>query len=348
MKFPLFAIVLSLLFVSRVLNAEEASSDFAAYQMKMLKQEHSEEESSSQQDAEQAQAQELVCEKQKAEVAELISFAQPEKPAAVRKNAINELAALSKKSSFDGVCNSWQFDILAHFTVQKLAHNEYRNYLFSKILQHQGKLLTATIEYALSDSPIIVKEWKSIQEALLSSGHLEARQTLVALLANIETQQDLMAQLRILLKNMEGKAKAGEKTGVSAGYMLTTILSQLQKDQASEFAAFYRDFNALLDKPMRLAPYMGMYLSQDPSAERIEVVRGYITQLNQSDARMGRKDAKKLISFLDRLDQKSATNDELGTFFDQVMSENKSLISQAIRTARLKTDKKDYWLGFYQ
>lgn len=103
-----------------------------------------------------------------------------------------------------------------------------------------------------------------------------------------------------------------------------------------------------MDKPARLAPNMGLYLIELPNEERIALVRGYVNQLQQQPARLGRKDAKKIISFLDKLDKSSQTSEVVNGFFDELITNNESLISNAVSAARLSSEQKSYWLGYYE
>jgi len=353
--------ICSLLLLAAVVQGEEQSADYAAYQMKMLLQGQAEE---NQQVNEQVlNDMENVCADKQAAMAELLNFVRTGK-GTVRKNAIAELVKSAKANNFDRDCNSWQFDIMTAFTEQQVDHSAYRQYLFTAIAKQPSAsasgLLVNVLDYALSQRMLNDEEWQQVQSIVVSAGHLEARQLMNALLLTAQAKDQrkeehqylVSANVDLVLANIDAiiNASSAEKqTGkVTQGYLVNTLLSQSQRLLPEQFAGLYKQYAAQLDKPARLAPNMGLYLIEQPNEERIALVHSYVQQLRQQPARLGRKDAKKIISFLDKLDKSSQTSEVVSGFFDELIANNEPLVSNAIAAARLSSEQKSYWLGYYE
>jgi len=353
--------ICSLFVLATAVQAEEQSSDYAAYQMKMLLQGKAEE--NQEVDEQVLNDMENVCSDKQVVMEELLNFVRTGK-GTVRKNAIAELVKNSKNSNFDRDCNQWQFDIIATFKEQGVDHKAYRQHLFSAVSKQSSAsapaLLIDVLDYALSFKTLNETEWQQVQGVVASAGHLEARQLMQKLLLTAQAKEqrkeedqylisadvaEVLAHVDTIIKASSAEKQRGK---VTRGYLVNTLLSQSQRLLPEQFAGLYQQYGAQLDKPARLAPNMGLYLVADPNEERLALVRGYLDQLNQKPGRLGRKDAKKIISFLDKLDKNSEKSPALASFFDELMVSNKPLVSQAVSSAKLSSEQKSYWLGYYE
>lgn len=353
--------ICSMPLLATLAQAEEQSADYAAYQMKMLLQGQAEENQPVNEQV--LNDMENACSDKQVAMEELLNFVRTGK-GTVRKNAIAELVKNSKTNSFDRDCNQWQFDIITTFKEHKVDHKGYRQHLFAAVAKQPSAsasaLLVDVLDYALAQKALSDAEWQQIQSVIAEAGHIEARQLMNTLLLTAQPQGQrkeehqylISADSTVVLSHIDAMIRTSsaekQRGRVTQGYLINTLLSQSQRLLPEQFAVLYKQYGAQLDKPARLAPNMGLYLIEKPDEERIALVRNYVHQLQQQPPRLGRKDAKKIISFLDKLDKNSQKSEALTGFFDELIADNESLVSNAVAAARLSSEQKSYWLGYYE
>ncbi len=339
-------------------ETDSNAASFAALQMRLLLSEQQGAEEKPVITAEIEATEIQLCDDKVEKVSSLLKFipgeGQIHGPEA--KHALNELLSLSKNSVFDQACSEWLHNILVHFNAVKLKHEGYKHYLYSILAssngQSVGELVVAALQYSLLHGALTDGEWRHLKSALRYTNHQDLRQMIdllsKATLAKIQSQPMFKQQVAEVLA-LAKKGELGLPLKIKPGYVIGLLLSKVQRDFPEEFMFTYYKYHEEIEKPARLAKYISNYITGSSNPERYQLLSLYLTDIYSSDVKLNKRDANKLFTMLQDLRPiELPENSTLMADWQNIVINNKTIISDIVQHSSAATSKKSYWLSVYE
>ena len=355
---------------------QDEVADFASYQLKMLLQEAQKDPDDDSEKPESVafeQQTTLNCDKHVALIHDLLKFI-PGAPLAggqqlsrIQQHALKQLVDYSLQKNFDHDCYRWQHDLLAALTLAKIGHAEYRHNLFAIIAaEHKdiaASLLIDVLDYALKTQPLTPPEWRVVVNAMQHANHLTARQVLAHLVnatqplenkealsasAFVQDETRFIRQVDTLIEQLDAVDAYQSQSSMTLNYFITMVLSQAHRQLPSSFNHLYLKHRHRLTSPGRLAPYMGLYLAAKANAKRQELVALYFSDLVERSVRSGHHEAKSIMTFLDKLEQRTGASVGVKKFLSGIVNNHEAFVRSVVKHPGLPLDRRDHWLAYIE
>lgn len=365
-KLSIFGIFILFTTFSSLSFSEENSdaASFAALQMKLLMSEQVSDEPAPEEKiddfAELERTESQDCDEQEGKVKSLLTFLPDAKSlaSAEAKHAAKELVTLSKNTRFDSDCAAWQIEIAQQFTKVRYKHKGYKKNLYQILSENQGGevnvLAVEVLRYSLVFGEVQNTEWKSLETSFQHITHQDLRNVIDTLFQTTvtkgQTSDELLKQIQSLLLLSQQKA-LGMPLKIKESYLIGLVLAKSQADLPSLFPQLYTQYHGQVEKPVRIGKYVRSYIQSQPSTESYQLLSVFLGDVSSPDVKLNRRDAKKLLSMLNRLRPvaiKAEENIEITQAWKVILEQHEKIITDIVDSSSAKVEEKQYWLEFYQ
>ncbi len=286
----------------------------------------------------------------------------------IKTPSIHEaLMELSMRSSFDGHCNKWQFELVNALREKEIFTDRYRAYLFKSIGSAGGnsksKLINSTIMYAARSKPITKDEFMLIVKAVQELSHKDIAWVIDALIKvtarslpdstaqhikDANESKQWVSMLGWQLSEFYYLAKQGllgKPSSMTISDALAIYLEKIISRNSGSFLSYYFHHHHLLDDKanIELSKKFSRYIKRNLNSNSFEILDFYI-----KDTPIDPKSNTYIVKLLKTIRSKGKKEPYYLEALNKLITDNRTKVGDIIAYSRISKKKKNEWFDTYK